>query len=127
MHDDELYELARQRVNQRNRRMIGLGVNVFAMFVYLGIFSAFGSVIPRGIGALIAITWIGAVAFHAMLLSITQNRADSIDREVERLRQQVYDEKPKRESESRLELTDDGELVAFDDLPPRDAKQKDSL
>ncbi len=109
--DDELYTLARNRIDKRNRQIYLLGANVLGMFVYLGAFAALGDAIPKGVGVFIAIVWIGLVGFHAMMLSAMQNRKGEIDREVERLRQAIYDEKPKR-----LALDEDGELGYDDNL-----------
>ncbi len=88
-------------------------------------FAALGDVIPKGIGSFIAIAWVGAVGVHAMMVSVLQNRGSQIDAEVERLRQAIYDEKPK--NTSRLELSDDGELVELDDLRTADEARQDSL
>lgn len=116
--DDELYKLARERIDRRNRQMFLLGADVVAFFIYLAAYAAF-SIIPRGTGVFIAIAWMGLLAFHMMIATSLSNRSDQIESEVERLRRAVYDEKPKREdTSSRLELTDDGELIdapAWDD------------
>ncbi len=123
--DDELYALARQRVNKRNRLLYLLGADVLAMFIYLAAFAAFRDRIPHDVGTFIAVVWVGVVGVHAMMTGVLQNRGSQIDAEVERLRQAIYDEKPKRAS--RLELSDDGELVEFDDLRAADEARQDSL
>ncbi len=123
--EDEIYELARQRVNRRNRQMYLLAANMLGLFIYLAAFAALGDVIPKGIGSFIAIAWVGAVGVHAMIFSTLSSRSSQIDAEVERLRQAIYDEKPK--NTSRLELSDDGELVELDDYRPDDEAHQDSL
>lgn len=120
--DDDLYALARQSIDRRNRRLFLLGADVLAMFIYLAAFAAFGSIIPRNVGTFIAVVWIGALACHAMLLGVLQNRDAQIESEVERLRRAVYDEKPKR-----LELEDDGELVEIPVDERADKKQGNRL
>jgi hypothetical protein len=125
---DELYKLARERIDRRNRQLFLLGANVLAMFIYLAAFTAFRSLIPPTIGVFIAVAWIGVVACHAMAYGVLQNRSAQIDAEVERLRRQVYDEKPKH-----VELNDDGELVEAPEEMPRydhlsaDKKRGDGL
>jgi len=111
MYEDQLYELARKRIDRRNRRWILLGVNFFAFMVYIGIIVMLYSsnVIPRSLGAFGALVWLGVLAMHVFILSATQNRDEAIESEVAKLRDLVY-EKPKR-----LELTDDGELANTDD------------
>ena len=105
MKNDEFYELARQRIDRRNRRLFFLGADVLAFFIYLAAFVALYNTIPRGVGVFIAIVWMGILAFHGMVIGAMQNRSGEIEREVARLREAVY-EKPKR-----LELDEDGELI----------------
>ncbi len=109
MSDDQLYELARKSVTQRNRRLFLLGADVLAFFIYIAAFVSLYGVIPHDLGIFIAIVWIGILAFHGMVVTTTQSRSGQIEQEVERLRAAIY-EKPKR-----LELDEDGELVEFED------------
>jgi hypothetical protein len=123
MSDDQLYELARQRINRRNRHLFLLGADVLAFFVYIAAFAALGNAIPRGIGVFIAVAWIGLLAFHSLVVVTAQNRSDEIDREVARLRDALY-EKPKR-----LELDEDGELIDPDESEQlsADKRREDSV
>lgn len=73
--------------------------------VYIGALTTFKDVIPRGIGAAVAVAWTGVIVFHGILTNMTQERDQAIEGEVERLRQALYEEKPKR-----LDLDEDGEL-----------------
>ncbi len=108
MSEDQLYELARKRIDRRNRRGILLGVDFFAFLIYVGAFVSLYNVIPHGLGVFIALAWFGVLAFHVIFLSVTQNRDEAIEQEVAKLREQVW-EKPKR-----LDLDDnDGELIDF--------------
>ena len=115
MSDNELYEIARQRVDRRNRRWQLWAANILLWLVYVGVFAGFKEAIPRDIGVTIAIVWMGLVVFHGIINGMAQERSQAIDGEVERLRELIYEEKPKR-----LELNEDGELVDIvEDKPKR--------
>lgn len=105
MNEDELYKLAQNRIDRRNRRWILWGVNIAAFLIYFGAFVALGGVIPLGIGLFIAIVWGGLLVLHGVILGVSQTRDEDIEKETIRLREATY-EKPKR-----LELNEDGELV----------------
>ncbi len=105
MSETELYEIARRRVDRRSRRYLLWGVNIILWLTFVGVFAGFKDAIPRGPGILIMIVWMGVVGFHGVLLQVAQGRDQAIDGEVERLRQALYEDKPKR-----LDLNEDGEL-----------------
>ena len=109
MSEDQLYEIARKRIDRRNRRWLLLGVNFFFFLMYVGAFTAYQG-IPRNVGAFFALAWMGVLVLHVFYLNVTQNRDEAIDGEVAKLREAIY-EKPKR-----LGLTDDGELTDIDSL-----------
>jgi len=111
MSEDQLYELARKRIDKRNRRWLLLGVNFFCFLLYIGVMSTFSG-FPRNVGVFFALAWLGFLVLHVFYLNVTQNRDEAIDSEVAKLRDAIYaKEKPKR-----LELTDDGELTEIDPL-----------
>ncbi|MBI1256324.1 MAG: hypothetical protein GC204_02530 [Chloroflexi bacterium] len=118
MSEDQLYEIARKRIDRRNRRWLLLGVNFFFFLMYLGVFTAYSG-IPRNVGAFFALAWMGVLVLHVFYLNITQNRDEAIDGEVAKLREAIY-EKPKR-----LGLTDDGELTDIDSLDETPADSVD--
>lgn len=113
MSEDQLYELARKRIDKRNRRWLLLGVNFFFFLMYVGAFTAYQG-IPRNVGSFVALAWMGLLVLHVFYLNITQNRDEAIDSEVAKLRDAVY-EKPKRDK-PRLGLSDDGELTEIESL-----------
>jgi hypothetical protein len=113
MSEDQLYELARKRIDKRNRRWLLLGVNFFLFMLYIGAFTAISG-IPRNVGAFVALAWMGVLVLHIFVTNMAINRDEAIDSEVAKLREAIY-EKPKRDS-SRLGLTDDGELTDIESI-----------
>ncbi|HVU09670.1 MAG TPA: hypothetical protein VHD90_00275 [Phototrophicaceae bacterium] len=108
MSEDQLYELARKRIDRRNRRVLLLGVNIFAFLIYVGAFVAFYHDVSHQLALFGIMLWFGVLVFHVIALGVTQSRDQDIEREIAKLREQVY-EKPKR-----LDLDDaDGELIDF--------------
>jgi hypothetical protein len=106
MSEDELYELARQRVERRNRRWMLWGIDLLLWLVYIGVIAGFRDAIPRELSITVAVAWMGVLTLHGIVIGMSQSRDQDITAEVERLREAVYNEKPKR-----LELDEDGELV----------------
>ncbi len=111
MSEDQLYEIARKRIDKRNRRWMLLGVNFFLFLLYVGAFTAYPG-IPRNVGAFMALAWLGVLVLHVFSVNINQNRDEAIDGEVAKLREALEYEKPKR-----LELSDDGELSETIEAP----------
>lgn len=127
MSDDELYELARNRINRRTRRFLLLGVNFFAFLLFVAAYAGLG-IVPSNVGKFITLVWMGVFILHVILLGVTQYRKEAIESEVAKLRELMYDEKPKRDDvTSRLRINDDGELIDFDEPYISDAARKDSL
>ena len=91
MSEDQLYEIARKRIDRRNRRWLLLGVNFFFFLMYVGAFTAYSG-IPRNIGAFFALAWMGVLVLHVFYLNVTQNRDEAIDGEVAKLREAIYEE-----------------------------------
>jgi hypothetical protein len=112
MSEDQLYQLARQRVNRRSRRFLLLGVNFFAFLLFVAAYAGLG-IVPSNVGRFITITWMGVFVLHVILLGVMQYRKEAIEGEVENLRREIYGDKPKR-----VDLTEDGELV--EDAPVDD-------
>jgi uncharacterized membrane protein len=122
MSENQLYELARQRVNRQTRHFLLLGVNFFAFLFFVAAFAGFG-IVPSNVGKFLAIAWMGVLILHVILLVMMEYRKEAIEGEVARLRE-LLDEKPKR-----LDLAEDGELVDdFDAVDEQAYKQRgDSL
>ena len=102
MSDQELYEIARQRIDRRNRRwtlwafdLAGLVLSVAALILLVG--TPF-----RLIGVAVMLAWGGVFTLHTIIAAMGHSRDEDIEKEVAKLREATY-EKPKR-------LTDDGEI-----------------
>jgi len=108
MSEQELYEIARKRINKRNRRWMIWSVNLGVLILILAALIFFGSTLA----AAIFMAWAAVFVVHTLILGFAESRNSSIENEVVKLRQaaaagDVY-EKPKH-----LELSEDGELVEF--------------
>lgn len=125
MSEDQLYELAQRRIDRRNRRWLLWGLNFLGLMSWFAFVAAFSDRMPDGFGEMIAIIWMGVFVLHGIVAGLAQTRDGEIEREVLRLRQMLYDEKPKR-----LALSEDGELVDahFEaDLEPIHKRRGDSV
>ncbi len=105
MRDEQLYELARQRVDRGIQRFLLLGINFFAFLLFVAAFAGLG-IVSSSAGKFIVVAWMAVLILHVVLLFAIQYRKEAIEGEVENLRQEIYDEKPKR-----LMLDEDGELA----------------
>ncbi len=79
-----------------------------------------------GAVAIFMLLWLGVVGLHFLRTIYVELRDWLVHRAVERERRYYVmssdAEKPKREADvTRLELTDDGELIEFDDLEAEDS------
>ncbi len=113
MSEQALYETARRRIDQRNRRWTIWSVNLAVPIISLAALILLGSTPYADPGAAIFIGWGGIFTLHTIMAGLAESRAGSIENEVAKLRtlaqaDSIY-EKPKRQT--RLELTDDGELL----------------
>ena len=104
MSEQELYELARQRIDARNRRWKWWSINLAGYLISIGVFIALAIARQVAVGLLLFMAWTGVFVMHCILISMAESRASDIEKEVAKLREASY-EKPKR-----VELTDDGEL-----------------
>lgn len=109
MSDQELYDIARQKIDRRNRRWIIWFIHLALFVGYVGLFILLTDteLVLFAVAALIA--WGGLFALHTFVTATADSRDKDIEAEVAKLRQVVY-EKPKR-----VELAEDGELVDFDE------------
>lgn len=106
MSNQELYDIARQRVKSSQRRWILWAVNLGFLILSLAgivLLSDTAYIIP-------AVALAGAVAAvfvpHTIILAMLESEQEDIEKEIEKLREAVYEyEKPKR-----LHLSNDGEL-----------------
>jgi hypothetical protein len=115
MSEQELYELARKRIDRRNRRWTLWSINLGGLILSLAVRILLGS----DPAATFFMAWAGVFTLHTILLGLAESRDEDdedIEQEVAKLRDTVY-EKPKR-----LELDEDGELV-----DPADADEFEHL
>jgi hypothetical protein len=118
MSEDQLYEVARKRVQQRNRRWmlwsIDLGVLILLLANLILMGSTFAVALFLGWGAIFVT--------HTIIAGFAESTQGSIDNEVAKLRAGLQYEKPKR-----LELGADGELTEIDasDEPSRQHSRHD--
>jgi len=109
--ESELYQIARERIDARNRRWTWWAVDLAGLILALA-FVALTDGMP--IAAAIFLGWGGIFTLHTILVVMAQSRTSSIEREVSRLRAAAADEgfyeKPKR-----VGLSEDGELIPTDD------------
>jgi hypothetical protein len=109
MSEQELYELATKRVNQRTRRWRLWALDLLGLIFVLMALIAFGERNYANLIAAVFIGWMGMFAVHSIFAWMAENRDGDIEKEVAKLRAALEYEKPKR-----LELSDDGELVDWD-------------
>lgn len=117
MSNDELYEIARQRVDRRNRLLTILGVHGAALTAYVGVFIVLASTEYAQLAVAGLVAWGGLFVLHCILFGLAWSRHDDISGEVAKLRKAMDYEKPKR-----LALAEDGELVELDTNPSANSR-----
>jgi hypothetical protein len=117
MSDQELYEIARRRIDKRNRRWIFWAVDLMVLIMLMAalIFLGDTAYVTVGVAALLA--WAGIFVLHTIAATMAESRDNDIQNEVAKLRDAVY-EKPKR-----LEVGEDGELVERDNWELEEAQE----
>jgi hypothetical protein len=109
--DGELYEIARGRIDRRNRRWTLWAIHLAAFAIYFGLFIFLAAQTEFAVVATaILFAWGGLFTLHTILAGMAQSRDGDIESELAKLRHAYY-EKPKR-----LELGEDGELVEVEGL-----------
>ncbi len=116
MSDEELYEIAQRRVNQRNLRWTLWSIDLAGLILSLAAIVMLEHTSYAVLSEAVFLAWGGIFTMHTILTALSSRRERSIEREVARLRDEaaVY-EKPKR-----LELSDDGEIVEVENLDSED-------
>jgi hypothetical protein len=119
MTEQELQEIARARIDQRNRRWTLWGVDLAAFIAYVGLFIVITINEFSVLALFILLAWSGLFTLHTLVVAMSQTRSKDIENEVTRLSDDFY-EKPKR-----LGLGEDGELVEIeeDDYEAEKAKR----
>lgn len=111
MSEQELYEIARERIDQRNRRWTRWAIHLATVAGTLALLIWSGDTGFADIAAGIFLGWGGVFAMHTIWLGMAESRDEDIEKEVVKLRAAMDNayEKPKR-----LGISDDGELIASD-------------
>ncbi len=106
--DSELNEI-KQKIDQKFQRRVLLGAHAILWFVGLGILS----ILDVGIIDIVAVTWLGLVLFHGLMVLMWEKRDRDVEAEVQRRAAERGSQKLKRDRLYRL--SDDGELVEAED------------
>lgn len=118
MSEQELYQIAQQRINTRNRRWTLWAVDLAGLVLSLAALVFLGDSSYTNIAAAIFLAWGGIFTLHTIVAAMAQSRDGDIEGEVAKLRDAFY-EKPKR-----LEVGEDGELVERDNWEYEDSASK---
>lgn len=118
MSEQELYQIARQRIDQRNRRWTLWAFNLAGLVLSLAAMVLLGDTGYDDIAAGVFLAWGGIFTLHTIVAAMAQSRDGDIEGEVAKLRDAFY-EKPKR-----LEVGEDGELVERDNWEYEDPASK---
>lgn len=108
MSDQELYDIASERIDQRNRRWTRWAIHLATVAGTLALLIWSNNTQYTNLAAGLFLGWGGVFAMHTIWLGLIDSRDEEIEKEVVKLRaamNSVY-EKPKR-----LEISDDGELI----------------
>jgi hypothetical protein len=108
MSETELYEMARGRIDRRNRRWVFWAVDLAGLVLSLGALILLSKSAYVTIAAAVFLSWGGVFTLHTILAALAHNRDQDIEGEMDKLRALVY-EKPKR-----TEVGEDGELIEQD-------------
>jgi hypothetical protein len=109
MSEQEFYEIARKRIDRRNRGVTFLIIHGALLTAYVGAFIMLAQTAAASLALALLIAWGGVFILHAALFGIAESREGDIEGEVRKLRKAAAAgdyEKPKR-----LALGEDGELV----------------
>ncbi len=82
MSEQELYEIARQRIDRRNRRWVIWSVNLGILILTLAVLILTGSTTAAGI----FFAWGAVFTVHTIIAALAESRDGSIENEVARLR-----------------------------------------
>ncbi len=108
MSDQELYQIAQQRIRRRNRRWTIWAFDLAGLIMTVAglIFFSDTPYVNYAVGIMIA--WAGVFTLHTIVAAMNQSQDEDIEKEIAKLREAAGYEKPKR-----LQLTEDGEVGRF--------------
>lgn len=110
MSDQELYQIAQQRIRRRNRRWTIWAFDLAGLIMTVAglIFFSDTPYVNYAVGIMIA--WAGVFTLHTIVAAMNQSQDEDIEKEIAKLREAAGYEKPKR-----LQLTEDGEVAPYED------------
>ena len=125
MSDQELYEIASQRIRRRNRRWILWSLNLGVLILFLA-----GLILEGGGRAALTffLGWGAVFTTHTIILGFIESTDGSIENEVAKLRRAIGSKGDANDSAlhdkpKRLELGEDGELSEVEDWEREDAQR----
>ena len=118
MSDQELYEIARRRIDQRNRRWTLWAVDLMVLIMLVAALIFLGDTSYATIGVAALLGWAGIFVLHTIAATMAESRDKDIEGEIAKLREAVVYEKPKR-----LKVGEDGELVEHDNWEVEEAQR----
>ena len=107
MSEQEIYEIARQRIDRRNRRWSIWSVNLGVLILTLAALILTGSTTA----AAVFMAWAAVFTVHTIIAGLAESREGSIENEVAKLRSLVAATDRYEKPKNRLTLTDDGEVL----------------
>src|SRR5690242_9884841 len=96
MSEQELYQIAQQRVDRRNRRLLFFGIDLAGFLAYIGIFILLAQTAFAGLGVAILLAWCGVFVLHCIMFAMGESRDKDIEGEISKLKNDDIYEKPKR-------------------------------
>lgn len=121
MSEQELYEIASKRVDQRTRRWTLWAVNLMVLVLLLAGMVMMGDTAFATLATAVFLAWGGIFTFHTIVAGFAEARQGEIDSLMDKLRaaRTADYEKPKR-----LELSEDGELVEPEEVEHEVRRQR---
>jgi hypothetical protein len=120
MSNQELYEIARRRIDRRNRRWTLWAVDLAGLIISVAALIFLSNTAYVTLAAAFMMAWAGIFVLHTIVASTAHSRDEDIEKEIAKLREaDLAYEKPKR-----LHLTEDGELAEDEDWVEEGMKVK---
>ncbi|MBE2270066.1 MAG: hypothetical protein IAE80_17645 [Anaerolinea sp.] len=110
MSEQELYEIARRRIDKRIRRWTVWSIDLALLIMTLAGQVIFGDTSYSNLSAALFLGWGGIFTLHTIIAALAESRDGQIESEVAKLRTAVREHGDIYEKPKRLELTDDGEM-----------------
>jgi hypothetical protein len=118
MSDQELYDIARQRIDRRNRRWTLWAFNLAGLIFSVAALILLSETEHVVLGVAFMIFWAGIFVLHTIITALAHVRDDDIDKELAKLRNAAHD-KPKR-----MVLSEDGEIADYAEWEQDEAERR---